>query len=88
MQAVAAEEKSVVERDRLRGIIEPYFGFDFERAVENVLAARRVAHVVRRQTGETVAAEPIGAPIADVQHMHRAPAQHQRGKGAAHAREI
>ena len=45
------------------------------------------ADVVVGQTGQPVAAQPVGARVADVQHVRRAAAQHQRGERASHAGE-
>ncbi len=46
----------------------------------------RTWSVVRQR--KAVAAQPIGARVADMQHMRDAPAQHQRGEGASHAGQL
>jgi hypothetical protein len=40
------------------------------------------------QAGEAIAAQPIGARVADVQHVRDAPAQHQRREGASHPHQL
>ena len=46
----------------------------------------RTWSVVRQR--QAVAAEPVGAGVADMQHMRDAAAQHQRGEGASHPRQL
>ncbi len=89
VHAVAAQQKAIVQRHRLRGVVEPHLGLDAERAVENVRpAAATLAHMIDGQERQAVAAQPVGARIADMKHMRDAPAQDQRGEGASHAGEI
>ena len=47
-----------------------------------------VAHVIGGEAGQAVAAQPVGARVADMQHVREPAAQHQRGKGAAHADKV
>ena len=78
-----------MQRHRLGGVVEPDLGLDAERPVEDVRAAGAVlAYMVDGQAGEAVAAQPIGAGVADMQHMRDAPAQHQRREGASHSRQL
>ncbi len=90
MNAVAAEQKAVVQRHRLGGVIEPQFGFDAERAIEDVrsAAAARLAQMIGGQEREPIVAQPIGARVADMNNVGDAAAQDQRGEGAAHASEL
>ena len=89
VHAVAAQEEAVVQRHRLGGIVEPHLGLDAERAGKDVRPTGAVVpHMIGGQAGEAVTAQPIGARVADVQHMGDAPAQHQRGEGASHSRQL
>ncbi len=45
------------------------------------------ADVIDRQAGQSIAAETVGAAIADMQQVGGAAAQHQGGEGAAHTRQ-
>ena len=86
---VAAQQEAVVQRQRLAGVIQPYLGLNTERTGQNVRPASAiVAHVVGGQTAEAVAAQPIGAGIADVQSVRDAAAEHQCGEGASHSRQL
>ena len=72
-----------------RGVVEAHFRLDAERAGQRVRAAGAfLAHMVGGQAGQAVAAQPIGAGIADMQQMGDAAAQHQRGERAAHSGEL
>ena len=44
--------------------------------------------MVGGKTGQTIAAQPVGARIPDMQQVGDAAAQHQRGEGAPHSREL
>ena len=78
MHPVAAQQKPVVHRHRLRGVIKAHLGLDPERAGERVRATSAIlAHMVGRQAAQAVTAEPIGAGIPDMQQVGDAAAQHQ-----------
>ena len=85
VHAVAAEQEAVVLRQRLAGVVQPHLGLDAERAGQDGRpAVAALPHMVGGQQRQAVAAQPIGAGVADMQHMRDAPAQHQRGEGASH----
>ena len=89
VHAVAAKQEAVVPRHRLGGVVEPHLGLDAERAVKDGRpAGARFAHVVDGQAVQAVAAQPIGAGVADMQHVRDAPAQHQRREGASHPGQL
>ena len=90
MHAVAAQEKTVVQRHRLAGVIEPQLRLDAQRAGQDMRAAGSalLPHVIGGQAGQAVAAEAIGARIPDMQQVDDAAAQHQRGEGASHPRQF
>jgi hypothetical protein len=89
MHAVTAQKKTIVQRHRLRGIVEPDLGLDAKRTIENVgPAGRTLANVVGREQREAIVAKPVGARITDMKHMRNAPAQHQCGKRTTHAVEF
>ena len=52
------------------------------------LRAGALAHMVGGQERQAIAAQPIGARVADMNDMRDAPAQDQRREGAAHAGEL
>ena len=89
VHAVAAEQEAVVLRHRLAGVVEPHLGLDAQRAGKDVRpAGAALPHMVDGQAGQAVAAQPVGAGVADMQHMRDAPAQHQRREGASHPRQL
>jgi hypothetical protein len=87
MDAVAAQQKAVVLCHRLTVVIEPHLRLDAQRASKDIrpAGATAVAYMIGRETAQVVAAQPVGAAVADMQHMGDAPAQHQRSERAAHA---
>ncbi len=88
VHAIAAEQEAVVLRHRLTGVVEPHLGLDAKRAGEDVRpAGTGRPNVVGGQQVQAIAAEPIGAGVADMQHMRDASAQHQRREGASHSRQ-
>ncbi len=89
VHAVAAQEKPVMQRDRLRRIVEARLALGAERARQHPRLARAaVTGMVLGETGETVAPQPIGAGIADVQEMGDPAAQDERGEGARHPLQL
>jgi len=86
VHAVAAEQKAVMLRHDLAGVVEPHFGLDAHCAGEDVgPAGANLPHMVGGEASQTIAAQSIGARVADMQHMRDATAQHERREGAAHA---
>ena len=89
VHAVAAQQKAVMQRDRLAGIVQPHLA---SRRRARGSAVRRPAPpsrgMVVGQTGETVAPQPIGAGIADMQQMGDPAAQDERGEGASHPLQL
>ena len=89
MHAVAAQEKPVVQRDRLRRIVEARFTLGAKRARQHArVAGAAVTGMILSETSETVAPQPIGAGIADVQEVGDPAAQHQRSERARHPLEL
>ena len=85
VHAVAAQQKTVMQGDRLGRVVQAHFGLDPERAGQNVRAGGAVlAHVVGGEAAEAVAAEAIGAGVPGVQEVGDAAAQHQCRERAAH----
>ncbi len=89
VHAVTAQQETVVQRHRLRCIVEAHFRLHPQRAVEHVRAASPVlAHMVCGEASHAIAAQPIGARIPDVQQVGDAAAQHQRRQRATHPGEL
>ena len=89
VHAVAAQQEAVVQRHRLRGVVEAHFRLHSQRAVERVRATRAIlAHMVCGEASQAIAAQPIGARIPDVQQVGDAAAQHQRRQRATHSGEL
>ena len=89
VHAVTAQQETVVQRHRLRGVVEAHFRLHSQRAVERVRAARAIlAHMVGGEASHAVAAQPIGARIPDMQQVGDAAAQHQRRQRATHSGEL
>ena len=65
-----------MQRHRMRRVIEPHLRLDAERAGEDIrtAGAALLAHVVGGQACQSLAAQPIGARVADVHQMRNAPA--------------
>ena len=86
VHAVTAQQEAVVQRHRLRGIVEAHFRLHSQRTVERVRAASAVlAHMVGGEASHALAAQPIGAGIPDMQQVGDAAAQHQRRQRATHS---
>ena len=76
MHAVAAQQKPIVQRDRLRPVVEARFRLGAERAGQHARpAGAAVAGMILGEAGEAVAPQPIGARIADMQQVGDAAAQ-------------
>ena len=88
MHAVGAQQEAIVQRDRMAGVIQAKFRFDAECAGEHRRIPTAVAHVVGGQAQQAIAAQTVGARVADMQQMRETAAQHQRGECAAHADEV
>ena len=56
--------------------------------IEHGRLAPVVAHMVGGQADQAVAAQPVGARVADMQQMREPAAQHQGGERAAHADKV
>ena len=75
-----------LSRDRLTLLTSDHVR---QRAGERVRATRAIlAHMVDREAGHAVAAQPVGARIPDVQQVGDAAAQHQRRQRAPHSGEL
>ena len=89
MHAVAAQQETVVQRDRLSCIVETHFRLHSQRAVEGVRAASAVlAHMVGGEASHALATQPVGARIPDMKQVGGAAAQHQRCQRATHSGEL
>jgi hypothetical protein len=89
VHAIAAQQKAVVQRHRLRGVVQSHLCLHAQRAGERVRAAARfMAHMIDGQAGQPVAAEPVSARIPDMQQMGDPATQHQGREGAAQSRKV
>ncbi len=88
MDAVAAQEITVVEAQGVGGVIDADAIFRADRAGEDVPQSGAGHGVVGGHLVEPSVAPAIGAGVADVDHMDLASAQDERGQRARHPREV
>src|SRR5262249_2945292 len=70
-------------------VIEPKLGFHAQCAIKDIgSTAAILAYMVGREANEAIAAQAVGARVADMKEMGDAAAQHHSCEGAAHAAQF
>ena len=77
VHAVGAQQEAVVQRHRMAGVVQAQLRLDAQSAGQHGRFAAVVAHVIGGQPRQAVAAQPVGAGVADMQQMREPAAQHE-----------